>query len=696
MFQSKTTIVLLLVAALFASIVTWTMMMSVESQEHLEGSMTPRAEAELNASDSGSAAGPGFGPQNASDESVLTAEAQELLDAISPDTLEQFGSDSVRYISLQGGNIGTVDAQALVDGNPESLVRLLSSLSELTGAFDGLEIHIRQAHVDSDGGSAVYNQIVNGIHVASYQTVDFDADGTVIELSSKIAGPGAMIHEPIIPEDQAIQFAVSKLTQEVGFEPENVLVDQGGENLEAKHPYLLYRLSSKTSTLSPYWTISLVSRTSKIDRVAMVDAVSGETTLPSRFAYYKATVCERGTTVEPSCEEPDADVVFTEDAQGNRVCEDPTKCFKRRNETPWDVLDRVESILETNAPTWCCDTQGNQLGGPDGTIDVVTDHTYGLPGRPAYDIDRGVIIFPKKSEQAPEFKADVDLAEEDEEAMAHETGHAIFCGLNRARACSVGTKEDQTVESMGEMVGDMVAVIYTEHYEQGEPWKIAEEVMADPNAPEIRDLSQEQDLFGFGQEPPNGTDPHDTSMVYSHVFYKLHTKHSVSMADITKIVLDVATNFDPDGGSVEDEFDFQDFIEALREAASRISASTRQKVEEVLEEMAPVPSRPNIGVIPMGCDGQSCNDYEIVFTGSPYAQSYEVQRSLAPNGPWFDHSISMTGDHRGLVHSTEWQTTYWRARVTISSGSSDWSNVHNAANQCDDDCPFPGFCGPFF
>jgi len=112
----------------------------------------------------------------------------------------------------------------------------------------------------------------------------------------------------------------------------------------------------------------------------------------------------------------------------------------------------------------------------------------------------------------------------------------------------------------------------------------------------------------------------------------------------------------------------------------------------------PPPPKPTVGVIPMGCDGQTCNDYEIVFGGSPYAQSYEVQRALAPNGPWFNHSISMTGDHRGLVHSTEWQTTYWRARVTLGTGNSDWSDVHNAADQCDvdDDCPFPGFCGPFY
>jgi len=698
MFQSRTTMIFLLAAAILAVVVAWALMTSVESQEHLQGSARPQAELTPRVSDTGPADGPSIAPENPPEESGLTAEARELLDAISPDSLRNFGSDSVRYISLQGGNIGTVDAQGLVDGNPESLIGLLASLSEVTGAYDGLEIHIRRAHVDSDGGSAVYNQVVNGIHVASYQKVNFDADGTVTELSSKIAGPSAMIHQPVIPEDEAIRYAVSKLTQELGFEPSNILVDQGGEKLQAKHPYLLYRLSSETSSLSPYWTISLVSRSDKVDRVAVVDAVSGETTLPSQFAYFKATVCERHNGTQPGCTDSGVIVAWEEDAQGNKDCKNPI-CHKSRNRNPWDILDRVETVLENNAPTLCCDTQNNDIGGPDGTIDVVTDDTYGRGGGPAYDFDRDAILFPAESEQDSRYKAGVDLAEEDEEGMAHEAGHAIFCGLNDALACESPQRDDHTVQSMGEMVGDMVAVIYTEHYQQGDPWKIGEEVLADPNDPGLRDLSQEQNLFGFGQEPAGdggNVDPHESSMVYSHIFYKLHTEHNVSMADLTKIVLDIAKNVEPDDGAISDEFDFLDFLRALEEAAARISTGMQQKVDDVLGDMAPVPSRPNVGVIPMGCDGQSCNNYEIVFTGTLYVQSYTVQRALAPTGPWFNYSISMTGSDRGIVHSTEWQTTYWRAKATNSAGSSDWSDVRSAADQCDDDCPFPGFCGPFF
>lgn len=277
MFQRRTTKAFLLAAAIFAGVVAWTLMVSVESQKHVHRSTTPQTEAAP--SDSETAGGSHLAPPDASGELELSTEAQDLLDAIAPEKTQRFGSGSVRYIRLKGGDIGTVDAQGLVDKNPESLIYLLDSLSEVTGAFDGLEIRIRRASLTSDGGTAIYNQFINGIRVSSNQSVDFDAEGTVTDLSSLIAGPGAVIYEPVIPEGQATRFAVSKLTQELGFEPSNIVFDQGGENLEAKHPYIGYQYSSDGSSLTPYWTISLVSRSDSVDRVAMVNAVSGETKL---------------------------------------------------------------------------------------------------------------------------------------------------------------------------------------------------------------------------------------------------------------------------------------------------------------------------------------------------------------------------------------------------------------------------------
>ena len=126
-----------------------------------------------------------------------------------------------RYFSLFHGEIGYVDvASILRNRNPYSILALLQSHQELTGAGDFLEIEIIYTPSENEiwGYQAYFRQLIDGEPTNEVGSVLFSADGAVGGLSGRLVNPerlsaaDLLILQPeaeTIAREAAIRYAAS-------------------------------------------------------------------------------------------------------------------------------------------------------------------------------------------------------------------------------------------------------------------------------------------------------------------------------------------------------------------------------------------------------------------------------------------------------------------------------------------------------
>lgn len=115
-----------------------------------------------------------------------------------------------RHFSLFHGEIGYVDvASILQDRNPYSILALLQSHKELTGAGDFLEIEISGTPRENEiwGYEARFRQLIEGQSTTQLGSVLFSADGAVGGLSGHLVNPESLAASPVLilqPEAETI------------------------------------------------------------------------------------------------------------------------------------------------------------------------------------------------------------------------------------------------------------------------------------------------------------------------------------------------------------------------------------------------------------------------------------------------------------------------------------------------------------
>ena len=603
----------------------------------------------------------------------LKSEFEIALEKISPAAHDYYRDETRTYIQVVKGDIGSVDVVEIMDGDLDSLVTLLRAHSGLTNATDRLDLELVEFRQNNGMLTAIYRQKIGGMPIDRLSSVDFAEDGFVLRLRSLIVDPSIDLVQPTVLEAEAIAHAINTLSNKIGYEAADVTVSV--EDAVAKNyqpPTLYYRLTTDNEPPSPYWRVSMQSKEHGQVQTAIVDALTGETEILTSIQRFNTRVCEQGTEVFPTCEEPGPDVVFEDDANGDRDCVGaPGDCAKDRNRNPWDVMDRLEGTLESNAPNLCC----AGVGGSNNRVDIMTDAgTTIANGNPGYSIPTDTVIIPDPSTLDPDFKSGTDLATDADEILVHENAHAVICGIAQEEVCE---SQDLSIKATREGLADVITAIYSDKYDpSGDTWVIGEGVYEDPDDPGIRDISDPQE-FPSADNPESqyGDDEHEYSKVISHVFYKLSEEEGVSMADLTKLVLDVATNIDAEGGSEASAFDIDDFIDALKLAAANISTSMSSKVDQVIDDMTVPPGIPGAAIEHGSCSG-SIETFNVTWwqgaTGG-YVDSYKVEYKVASVwDDWYD------GGSLCIPHSAS-GTVYFRVKVFNAGGESDWKNLQKSS-----------------
>ena len=134
-----------------------------------------------------------------------------------PQTSEQASWESETtgdrtWFSMSYGDIGYIDVNSILrDNDPYSIVDLLQTHSELTGAGESLEIAIQSVTHNEDWGQKVFfRQHVNGKAIRESGSVFFRDDGTVTRIAGNLADTTSLnTHDVLILQPEAESIALS-------------------------------------------------------------------------------------------------------------------------------------------------------------------------------------------------------------------------------------------------------------------------------------------------------------------------------------------------------------------------------------------------------------------------------------------------------------------------------------------------------
>ena len=164
------------------------------------------------------------------------------------------------HFSISDGDIGYVDVHSIMrDRNPYSIVDLLQTHGELTGADDSLEITIEEISENEIWGQGVFfRQFIRGQPTREVGTVFFSPDGTVTWMrgdliSTRSLEPGNILI--LQPEAEAIALEVAA-SYAANLEPENPEWSDVPVTLSARSTEMHYDLDSD-SNLTALWRVAV-------------------------------------------------------------------------------------------------------------------------------------------------------------------------------------------------------------------------------------------------------------------------------------------------------------------------------------------------------------------------------------------------------------------------------------------------------
>jgi hypothetical protein len=226
------------------------------------------------------------GPQFAVGDTIDPSPSEELdpnlrsaIERISPLEHEHIRTKSVTYIKLVQGDIGYIDPEAVSEGDLQSLRELLLAHSELTGAFEQLDLEVVDLRSNRNGQKLFYRQRINGIPVDARSSMVFDANGHVSSLTSHTVDPSLVPAGPEILEAEAIAHALDALMRLAGRNLEDASVSE----IPSQQPKLYYGTVGGNNVPELYWRMSVESVSDGLSYGAVVNASTGKTALASNI-----------------------------------------------------------------------------------------------------------------------------------------------------------------------------------------------------------------------------------------------------------------------------------------------------------------------------------------------------------------------------------------------------------------------------
>lgn len=164
------------------------------------------------------------------------------------------------HFSISDGDIGYVDVHSIMrDRNPYSIVDLLQTHGELTGADDSLEITIEEISENEIWGQGVFfRQFIRGQPTREVGAVFFSPDGTVTWMRGDLISTRSLDSGNILilqPEAEAIALDVAA-SYAANLEPENPEWSDVPVTLTARSTEMRYDLDSG-SNLTALWRVTV-------------------------------------------------------------------------------------------------------------------------------------------------------------------------------------------------------------------------------------------------------------------------------------------------------------------------------------------------------------------------------------------------------------------------------------------------------
>jgi len=199
------------------------------------------------------------------------------IESLSPRSFEYFRTDTVTYVEIIAPEIGVVNISELFLKNVSYLKDFLLEHSEMTGAFDGIELDIIELRKNADRFTIIYRQRIHGILVRQKSNVQLHSSGEVYRLNSFVVNPDKIDSGPTIRRDEAITHAKYALAVELGRVQSEALISPISENEKSvPPPTVYYVVEDSDESPIPYWYIVITPSGGGASYSAMVNAVTGE------------------------------------------------------------------------------------------------------------------------------------------------------------------------------------------------------------------------------------------------------------------------------------------------------------------------------------------------------------------------------------------------------------------------------------
>ena len=178
------------------------------------------------------------------------------------------------YVTLEDGDIGSIDLDEIREGNVTSVVELLQEHGEWTGVDEDYELLLFGGVRD---GYIVFTQLVHGMRVSPGSSIYFDQHGNVTRLQTTVVHPEAVDNLPSILEQDAVALGNEALRNFLAQSDAQAAISGfPSPSPTGRGPILLIRPHDLDDPPRIYWRLNFQSADGGRYRV-YVDAHSGDT-----------------------------------------------------------------------------------------------------------------------------------------------------------------------------------------------------------------------------------------------------------------------------------------------------------------------------------------------------------------------------------------------------------------------------------
>ena len=306
---------------------------------------------------------------NAKSADQVSEAIDEAIRRIRPERVRQFVRGGYTQLLLNGGDIGRVDPEEILQENPRSLANLLNQHSILTGAGYPLDLEITDVFEEENKAHLVkFRQVVGGIPLATGLNVDFDAEGNVTSIWTHILDPSIPAAVVQVFRDEAVHIAKTALANKFGRSDTIVTADTVDDQTEFRGATLEYRVEEVDGQLElrPSWKVFARTLYPGNEYAVRVDAHTANVLdLYSTRVHLDVRVCrDEGGAREESCTNKGAPLHTVRQVwvEGETpACVDSSLCNASEHQTPWNVANRYED--------WVTDAWPGAAG--NGTLDIL-------------------------------------------------------------------------------------------------------------------------------------------------------------------------------------------------------------------------------------------------------------------------------------------------------------------------------------